>query len=156
MSTLGSPSVSGSGTPVRSHSHSELILLEESSEYEVNVLLVEDNALNMRLTVALLEKMGPHLRVDQAKNAEIAMGKLAAVAYDLILFDYFLPDGRGDDCVQELRATLGPNQHTVVFALTALTDEHTKDKCLEAGMQGVLSKPIEKQKLQSVLNQFGA
>ncbi len=103
------------------------------------ILVVEDNAVNLRISVYMLEKHG--YRVDVAGNGLEALEALAGSDYDLVLMDCQMPEMDGFEATAELRQReIG--RRTPVVALTAAATREDVDRCHAAGMDDVLAKPL--------------
>jgi two-component system sensor histidine kinase/response regulator len=105
------------------------------------ILVVEDNAINRRIACRLLEKAG-HL-ADSACNGMDAVTAAKRSAYDLILMDLQMPIMDGLVATMSIRNLENGVRHTPIIALTASDPWSNRDKCLEAGMDGYLNKPID-------------
>jgi two-component system sensor histidine kinase/response regulator len=116
----------------------------------LSVLLVEDNAVNQRLAARLLEKRGH--RVVVAANGREALAALESNAFDLVLMDVQMPEMDGIEATAAIRKKeqLGGN-HQAVIALTAHAMKGDQERCLAAGMDGYLGKPIRTQELDAIL-----
>ena len=115
------------------------------------ILVVEDNKINQKVIVAKLAKFG--IVPDVAENGQIALDKLAHCIYDLIFMDCHMPVMDGYAATRELRL-LEISQgkpHQTVIALTANALEGEREKCLAAGMDDYLSKPIVSEQLTNLL-----
>lgn len=115
------------------------------------VLVVEDNRINQKVIVAKLAKFD--LAPELAENGQMALDKIAHQAYDLIFMDCQMPIMDGYIATRELRVLeqrLGYGHQTVI-ALTATAMEGEREKCLEAGMDDYLSKPIVTEQLLDLL-----
>ncbi len=105
------------------------------------VLLAEDNLVNQRLAVRILEKRGH--RVTVANNGKEALAALEDQAFDVVLMDLEMPELGGFEAVELLRAReRGTGRHLPVIALTAHAMKGDRERCLAAGMDGYVSKPI--------------
>ncbi len=114
------------------------------------ILLAEDNPVNQRLAVKLLEKQGHSVRV--ANNGREAVDTLAHEAFDLVLMDVQMPVLSGLEAAAMIREReKGNGEHTRIIALTANAMSGDREKCLQAGMDGYLSKPIRIDELLAVL-----
>ncbi len=113
------------------------------------VLVAEDNGVNQRLVLALLEREG--LRVDLASNGIEAVAAAGRVPYDLVLMDCLMPEMDGWEAVRAIRRREEDGRRTPVVALTASTATDDRDRCREAGMDGVLTKPVRAEDLRHVL-----
>ncbi|SPE29839.1 putative Histidine kinase [Candidatus Sulfotelmatomonas gaucii] len=120
----------------------------------LHVLLAEDNSVNQRLASRLLEKRGH--RVTIANNGQEALDLMDRAAYDLVLMDVQMPlvDGlEATRLVRQREKETGMHQHIV--ALTAYAVKGDEERCIEAGMDGYLAKPIRPQELDAVLVAYG-
>jgi two-component system, sensor histidine kinase and response regulator len=107
----------------------------------MNILLVEDNAVNQRVGVITLEKQGH--RVVVANNGKEALAAVEREAFDLVLMDVQMPEMDGLEATTLLRQReQGTGKHLLVIAVTAHAMTGDRDRCLAAGMDGYLSKPI--------------
>ena len=119
----------------------------------VRVLLVEDNAVNMMIAVALLESWG--MQVGQACDghlalAEVARAEAAAQPYQLVLMDLQMPGISGIEATQRLRQRYTAAQLPVV-ALTAAALVSERERALAVGMNDFLTKPLDTRRMRSVL-----
>lgn len=112
------------------------------------VLLVEDNELNMEVAQGLLHEAG--LVVDVASNGEIAVQKVLDARYDVVLMDMQMPVMDGVTATQEIRK-YPEFADLPIIAMTANAMPSDRQRCLAAGMQGFVSKPIEPDELWEAL-----
>lgn len=115
------------------------------------VLLVEDNELNQEVATALLEQAGLH--VDVAGNGAIAVEAVQQAQYDVVLMDMHMPVMDGLTATRTIRA-LGGFERLPIIAMTANVMRGDREKCIEAGMNAHLAKPIEYEALASTLLKF--
>ena len=115
----------------------------------LNILVVEDVALNREVVQGLLQRDGH--RVWLAEDAQQALKHCAAQVFDLMLLDVHLPGISGVELCRQIRHSDGPNCHTRIFALTASVQPALVRGYLEAGMDGVLAKPLKLENLRQVL-----
>jgi len=118
----------------------------------LRVLLVEDNLVNQRLAVRLLEKRGH--RVAVAATGLEAVLALEKESFDLVLMDVQMPvmDGlEATAAIREKERAAGTGRRQAVVALTAHAMKGDREKCLAAGMDGYLTKPIRPQELDQLL-----
>jgi two-component system sensor histidine kinase/response regulator len=114
----------------------------------LEVLLVEDDLVNQKLAVTLLERWGHH--VDVAHNGLMALECLAEHTYDVILMDMMMPVMDGLEASQRIRASEF-GRRTPIIAMTANARVSDRERCLAAGMDDYLSKPIKANVLQAML-----
>jgi CheY-like chemotaxis protein len=116
----------------------------------MKILLAEDNPVNQKLATRLLEKRGHCVVV--AANGKEALTALDATSYDLVLMDVQMPEMDGIEATTELRRRETINgRHQLVFAMTALAMKGDRERCIHAGMDGYLTKPIRQQQLDRIL-----
>ena len=119
----------------------------------LRVLLAEDNAVNQRLAVKLLEKRGHRVMV--AGNGREALEALEKENFDLILMDLQMPEMDGFEATATIRQKEAANgSHMPIVALTAHAMKGDREKCLAAGMDGYLTKPIRPSDLDEVLRRY--
>jgi two-component system sensor histidine kinase/response regulator len=119
----------------------------------MNVLLVEDHAINQKLAMTLLERWGHHVEV--AGNGQIALDMVARQQFDVILMDMQMPVMDGLEATRRIRATES-RRRTPIIAMTANAMDTDRDSCLAAGMDDYLSKPIKALELQQMLQHFSS
>jgi signal transduction histidine kinase/CheY-like chemotaxis protein len=117
------------------------------------VLVVEDNAVNQRVAVRLLQKLG--YQTDTARNGQEAIDKLAGQDYSVVLMDCQMPVMDGFEATRILRSKEQTRRIPIV-ALTARAMKEDEQRCLEAGMDAHLSKPIDVQRLADVLARWAS
>ena len=120
---------------------------------QLRILLAEDNVVNQTLALRLLGKLGH--QVDVAGNGEEALTLHARNRYDLVLMDVQMPVMGGFDAtarIREREAAGAPR--TPIVAMTARAMKGDRERCLEAGMDGYLSKPVHAPDLVTLLNQL--
>ncbi|MBX9632250.1 MAG: PAS domain S-box protein [Burkholderiales bacterium] len=122
----------------------------------LNVLLVEDNAVNRKVAVRLLENLGH--RVALASNGEEALAAIAAQRPDVVLMDVQMPVMGGIEATSRLRALERASgaRHLPVIALTAGALAADRDKCLSAGMDDYLTKPFDFATVRALLERVAA
>ncbi|WP_434119449.1 ATP-binding protein [Pseudomonas fortuita] len=121
----------------------------QGASASLDILVVEDVALNRDVAGGLLVRDGH--RVSFAEDAGQALQVCTQQRFDLILLDVHLPGMSGVELCRQLRATPGPNQHSRIVALTAGVQPGQVPVYLEAGMQGVLAKPLRLANLRQAL-----
>ena len=116
------------------------------------ILVAEDNPVNQKLTLRILEKAG--YRADLAENGREVMEKLAAGGYDLVLMDVQMPELDGLEATRLIRGS-GPALRGIpIVATTANAMSGDREKCLAAGMDDYLTKPIQVRELHKVLGRW--
>jgi PAS domain S-box-containing protein len=127
----------------------------------LSVLVAEDNEINALLMRSLLTRSGHQAVI--ATNGEAALeswlaAKSAGTPYDLVLMDIQMPDLDGIEATKRIRANeaAGAGRRTPILALTANTLVEDRYACFEAGMDGFLVKPLDREKLAEALARLGA
>jgi CheY-like chemotaxis protein len=110
------------------------------------ILLAEDNRVNQMLAVRLLEKRGHHVQV--AGDGREALEKLKTADFDLVLMDVQMPVMGGFEATAAIREMeKGTGKHIPIVALTAHAVKGDRERCLAAGMDGYVPKPIHPEEL---------
>ncbi len=126
------------------------------SKRRLHILLAEDNLVNQKLAVKILERMGHSVSV--AANGKRAIEALENGEFDLVLMDVQMPEMDGLEAtrlIRESEKTTG--SHVPIMAMTAYAMKEDEARCLEAGMDGYISKPIDTQGLfETIENLFEA
>jgi CheY-like chemotaxis protein len=127
----------------------------ETSARSMNILLAEDNIVNQQVAVGLLTKRGH--RVTVADNGRRALELSGSERFDLILMDVQMPEMSGIEATEAIRAReQRTGQHVRIIAMTAHAMSGDRDRCLSAGMDGYLSKPVNQKMLYAVVEQESA
>jgi signal transduction histidine kinase/DNA-binding response OmpR family regulator/HPt (histidine-containing phosphotransfer) domain-containing protein len=123
--------------------------LKQHKSYDV--LLVEDNLINQKVAVQMLEKL--NCQVDIAEDGEAALEFVLAKKYGLVLMDVHMPGMNGYDTATELRRREAESGHsrTPIVAMTANAMSGDRDKCIDAGMDDYLSKPVRPGELEQIV-----
>lgn len=117
------------------------------------MLLADDNAVNQKLAVRLLEKQGHHVVV--AGNDREALERLTEQSFDLVLMDVQMPEVDGLEATAAIRAReQAAGRHTPIIAFTAHAMKGDQEKCLTAGMDGYLAKPIQAKELYAAIERL--
>lgn len=119
----------------------------------LRILVVEDNEINRKVFVQLLNMKG--LSCDVAINGEEAVRACAQKNYDLVFMDCQMPVMDGYEATRQIRRAEGDKKHTVIVAMTAYAMKGDAEKCLEAGMDAYLSKPINHDQVAEILQKYG-
>jgi len=121
----------------------------------LKILLAEDNLVNQKLASRLLEKRNHVVTI--VSNGKEALLALEKNQFDLVLMDVQMPEMDGLEATRILRESeFATGQHQPVVAMTALAMNGDKERCISAGMDGYLSKPIRPQELDQVLDSYMA
>ena len=118
----------------------------------IKILLAEDHPINQQVLVEQLAVLGYH--ADCAANGQEALDLLAAKSYDLVLMDCQMPVLDGYETTKKLRNREKGDRHTFIIALTAHAMPGEREKCLAAGMDDYLSKPIDLGALATALKNY--
>jgi signal transduction histidine kinase/DNA-binding response OmpR family regulator len=126
--------------------------MESFANTKARILLAEDNEVNMKFFRNLLKMKG--LNCDVAVNGEEAVRAWECTNYDLIFMDCQMPIMDGFEATQTIRLAEGNKRHTIIIALTAYAMEGDKDKCLQAGMDEYINKPVKLQQILDILTKY--
>ncbi len=122
-----------------------------ASRHPLRILLAEDNVVNQKLALRILQQMG--YRADLASNGIEAIESVGRQVYDVVLMDVQMPEMDGLDAARQICARWQPNERPRIVAMTANAMQGDRDMCLEAGMDDYLTKPIRVERLVEALNQ---
>jgi two-component system, sensor histidine kinase and response regulator len=119
----------------------------------LRVLVAEDNAVNQKLVFRLLRKIGHN--VELVENGRAAVEAFSTGQFDLILMDVQMPEMDGIEATMEIRRLeASGSERMPILALTAHAMKRDEERCLAAGMDGVLTKPIDFAKLKATLGRY--
>lgn len=125
---------------------------EVPEKYNQRVLLVEDNIVNQKVALKMLEKLGYHANL--AHDGMEALSMLADKHYDLILMDVQMPRLDGYETTMKIRGSEKNAAHIPIIAMTANAMDSDRKKCLDAGMDDYLSKPVKADVLATILKKW--
>ena len=148
-STVGSQELAALATATEA-SRSPADLPAEATRH-MRVLLAEDNIVNQKVAVRMLEKLG--CRVDVAANGQEAVEMWRLCPYELIFMDCQMPEMDGYNATTQIRLHRPASQVPIV-AMTANAMKGDREKCLEAGMDDYISKPVKLGDLKSILHKW--
>ena len=127
--------------------------LAEDQKNKLRILLAEDNLINQKVALATLKKLG--YKSDVAANGKEVLKALSENQYRLILMDCQMPEMDGYKATQEIRKLEDPNIKNIpIIAMTANAMEGDRKKCIEAGMDDYMTKPVKPQILSDLLEKW--
>ncbi len=116
----------------------------------LKILLAEDNAINQKVAVRMLEKLGHQVTV--ANNGQHVLLALEKHAFDVVLMDVQMPEMGGFEATGIIRKSeLGSGSHLPIIAMTAHAMKGDRERCLEAGMDGYVAKPMQAKEIQEAM-----
>ncbi len=119
----------------------------------LSVLLVEDNEINRKVALRLLQQMG--CQVDVATDGTEAVEKTASQRYDIVLMDVHMPQMDGLEATRRIREReQATGWHQLIIAMTASVTKEDVNRCLEAGMDDYLSKPVRLEVLRRMVEKW--
>jgi len=122
----------------------------QATRHPLRILLAEDNVVNQKLALRLLQQMG--YRADLASNGIEAIESVQRQTYDVVLMDVQMPEMDGLEASRQITARWGPPERPRIIAMTANAMQGDRDMCLAAGMDDYLTKPIRVERLVEALN----
>ena len=124
-----------------------------AQRYPMHILLAEDNSVNQKLALKMLERLG--YRADVAGNGREVLEALRRQHYDLVLMDVQMPEMDGLQASRIINQEWSATERPRIAAMTANAMSGDREMCLEAGMDDYLSKPIQVRELRAALEQSG-
>jgi CheY-like chemotaxis protein len=116
------------------------------------ILVVEDNLVNQKVAMRMIQKLG--YAVDVVDDGKAALDALARQHFDLVLMDCQMPVMDGYEATQEIRRRETRGNRTPIVALTAQTISSNRQRCLEIGMDDFVTKPVTTEQLRRVLDDW--
>jgi CheY-like chemotaxis protein/HPt (histidine-containing phosphotransfer) domain-containing protein len=128
--------------------------IREMRRGAVRILLAEDNITNQQVALGILKKLG--LRADAVANGAEVLKALETLPYDLVLMDVQMPEMDGLEATQHIRnpESVVQNHQVPIIAMTAHAMQGDREKCIEAGMNDYVAKPISPQALVDALDKW--
>jgi two-component system sensor histidine kinase/response regulator len=131
------------------------MLPSDLPERRLSLLLAEDNAVNQRLAATLLERRGHTVAI--ANNGREALDALAVRSFDVVLMDVQMPEMGGFEATRVIReGELATGAHLPIIAMTAHAMKGDRERCLEAGMDEYLTKPLDSRRLCMLVEHMAA
>jgi len=127
-------------------------LAELFAGFSVRILVAEDNVVNQKVAIRMLQRMG--LRADVAANGLEAVQMYGMVPYDIILMDCHMPEMDGYEASRTIRGLETASRPVVIIAMTAEAMAGARESCLAAGMDDYIAKPVRVQDLVTVLQKW--
>jgi CheY-like chemotaxis protein/HPt (histidine-containing phosphotransfer) domain-containing protein len=147
--------LAGQPTRVEKRTPSRLELDPEMAHrHPLRILLAEDNAVNQKLALRLLEQMG--YRADVAANGLEAVAAVERQTYDLVLMDVQMPEMDGFEASREITRRWPGDERPRIVAMTANAMQGDRELCLASGMDDYMSKPLRVEELVAALERSGA
>jgi CheY-like chemotaxis protein len=128
----------------------------KNNERHMHILLAEDNLVNQKVALMVIQKMG--FTADVAPNGKVAVEKFSENQYDLILMDIMMPEMDGLEAtrlIREIEKQRG-GKRTRIVALTANAMKDDKEKCFEAGLDDYISKPFKPADLERIVKDISS
>ena len=143
------PNAERSGRELMPPNHQTLGLEDEAEHGPMHILVVDDNRVNLRVAEKQLQRLG--YRVDLADGGKAAIDALSGTKYPIVLLDCEMPEMDGYVTTAEIRRRENGSRHTMIIAMTAHALEGERARCLKAGMDDYVAKPVTLQALAAVL-----
>ncbi|MEO8398306.1 MAG: response regulator [Ignavibacteriaceae bacterium] len=121
--------------------------------YPLRILVAEDNMVNQKVALKILEKMG--FRSDVAANGIEVLEAIYRINYDIILMDILMPEMDGLEATKMIYKEVGNENRPIIIAMTANAMQGDRETCLDAGMDDYISKPVRIEEIQNILGKWG-
>ncbi len=127
--------------------------LPPAGNQNLRILLAEDNPVNQKVALAMLNHLG--YKADVAVNGNDVLKILEQKSYDVILMDIQMPEMDGLEATRSIRSSLPGAMQPKIIAMTAYTLQGDREQCLAAGMDDYISKPVKMEELREALEKVG-
>jgi len=121
------------------------------ADHSLRVLIAEDNVVNQRVALRMLERLG--VRADVAGNGREAVAMVRMVSYDVVFMDCQMPEMNGFEATAEIRRLEGPGRQPTIIAMTADASTRCREQCTAAGMDRFIAKPVKLEDVISALDE---
>jgi len=119
-----------------------------AAQYPLRILIAEDNYINRRLLLLLLQNLG--YEATATENGRECLEAVLAGSYDIVLSDINMPEMNGIECTIQIRRA---GLDLPIIAVTASFPEMTREQCLDSGMNGYMTKPVNVTEIKRVLRE---
>jgi len=133
------------------HKEEKKLNAQLAEKYPFQILVVEDNKINQRIAQKIFRSLG--YEVEIAVNGRVGYERIIAEKFDLVMMDMQMPILDGLETTRLVRSEV--ESQPIIIAMTANALQEDRDKCMEAGMDDYLSKPIKPSEIQAVLTKWG-
>ncbi len=147
ISILGTKS--NGATPGSTH---PVPMIDVPPEPSLRILLAEDNVVNQKVIIRLLDRIG--YRADAVANGLEVISALSRSQYDIVLMDVQMPEMDGYEATRKVRETIPSDCQPYIVAITANATDQDRQECLDAGMDAYLSKPVRVEQLAEVIQTY--
>lgn len=136
------------------HQEKEIPLINRFADHHLRVLIVDDNSVSQQVGMSILKKMG--IRTDVAGDGKEAVRAVKTIPYDMVFMDVEMPEMDGMEATRVIRGLKKPdfNSDIIIIAMTAHAGSNIRRKCLDAGMNDYISKPLDPEALLQTIAEW--